>query len=74
MIEAVIFDLDDTLLDTRAVAAARTAADRNLETAGRIPGMPAWTQSQPGDTSIQPGALLILAGLVLIGLGIVLSR
>jgi hypothetical protein len=49
------------------------AGQSNLETAGRIPGMPAWTQSQPGDTSIQAGALLILAGLVLIGLGIVLS-
>ena len=53
--------------------AGQSNADRNLATAGRIPGLPAWTQSQPGDTSIQPGALLILAGLVLIGLGIVLS-
>jgi hypothetical protein len=54
-------------------ASGQSTADRVLETSGRIPGMPAWTQSKPGDVSVRPGALMILAGLVLIGLGILLD-
>jgi hypothetical protein len=51
-------------------ASGQSSAGRNLETAGRLPGVPAWTQSKPGDTSLRPGVLLILAGLALLGIGI----
>ena len=54
-------------------AVGQSTADRTVftdQTAGRIPGMPAWAQSKPGDVSVRPGALLFLAGLVLIGIGI----
>ena len=54
-------------------ASGQSTADRVLETSGRIPGMPAWTQSKPGDVSVRPGALMILAGLVLVGLGILVD-
>jgi hypothetical protein len=41
---------------------------------GRIPNMPAWTHTPPGDTSISSAAVFAIAGALMIGLGFVIGR
>ena len=50
-----------------------STASRTLETAGRVPGLPATFQSHPGDTTISTSAVFFLAGALLIALGVVLA-
>ena len=54
-------------------AMGQSAYNRNLETAGRLPGVPAWTQTKPGDTTLATGAVFFLAGLALIAIGLAIS-
>ncbi len=52
-------------------AAGQTAWSRNVETSGRIPGVPAYLRTQPGDTSLSAGAVFFFTGALLIALAIV---
>jgi len=54
-------------------AGGRTTASRTLETGGRMPGLPATFQSQPGDTTLSMSATLFLTAGVLFVLGAVLA-
>jgi hypothetical protein len=54
-------------------AVGHSTASRTLETAGRMPGLPATFQSQPGDTTISTSAVFFLTGALLIVLGAVLA-
>lgn len=45
---------------------------RTLETYGRIPNMPAWLRTTPGDTTLAPTAVLGLTAVVLFVLGALL--
>ena len=53
-------------------AAGHSSADRTLATGGRMPGLPATFQSQPGDTTLSAAAVFFLTGAVLIVVGAVL--
>ena len=53
-------------------AVGQGTAARTLETAGRVPGLPAALQSQPGDTSVSAAAVFFLVAAALIGVGLVL--
>jgi hypothetical protein len=54
-------------------AVGQSTASRTLETAGRMPGLPATFRSQPGDTTVSTAAVFFITGAVLIVLGIVLA-
>ncbi len=54
-------------------AVGHSTASRTLETAGRMPGLPATFQSQPGDTTISTSAVFFLTGALLVVLGAVLA-
>jgi hypothetical protein len=47
---------------------------RVVETSGRIPNMPAWLQTPPGETSVSAGALFAVTGIVLIVIASVIGR
>jgi len=53
-------------------AVGHSNADRTLATAGRMPGLPATSQSQPGDTTLSASAVFFLTGAVLVALAAVL--
>ena len=50
----------------------QSPSTRVVQTSGRIPFVPAWTRTPPGDTSVSTGALLALAGLALLAVGALL--
>ena len=50
-------------------AVGHSTAARTLETGGRMPGLPATLQSQPGDTTISTSAVFFLTGALLLVLG-----
>src|SRR3954468_900624 len=54
-------------------AVGQSTASRTLETAGRMPGLPATFRSQPGDTTVSTAAVFFITGAVLIVLGVVLA-
>jgi hypothetical protein len=54
-------------------AAGQTAWSHNVETSGRIPGVPAYLRTRPGDTSLSTGAVFVLTGALLIVLAVVLG-
>ena len=54
-------------------AVGRSTASRTLETGGRMPGLPATFQSQPGDTTISTSAVFFITGALLVVVGAVLA-
>ena len=54
-------------------ASGQTAWSRNVQTFGRLPGLPASSRTQPGDTTLSSAAVFFLTGALLIGLAIVLG-
>jgi hypothetical protein len=47
---------------------------RVVETAGRIPGMPAWMTPQTGETSVRAGAVFAVTGIVLLAIAAIIGR
>jgi hypothetical protein len=51
------------------------AADAEARQAalGRLPGVPSWIETRPGEPTIAPSAVFVISGLALVALGLVVG-